>query len=197
MKLIDIPGFKSILGYQNFSRFLFQSSVYLAKKNRLPPRPKVNEDEIEEVFIKGGGSGGQKINKTNSKVQLRHVPTGIVISAQPTRSREQNRKKAREIIALKLEEINDPENCRTKIIKDLKVKSKKSKLKKSKRKYQRLAEEKKLAEQADSNNQDDFSFLNLSEIEVEMEMEQEELELNSNSTTSDVNHVNKADSTDK
>ncbi|ONH65492.1 Peptide chain release factor 1 [Cyberlindnera fabianii] len=47
----------------------------------MPPRPKIIEDEITEVFLKGGsGPGGQKINKCNSKVQLKHLPTGIVVS---------------------------------------------------------------------------------------------------------------------
>lgn len=75
------------------------------KRNQLPPRPKIVEEEITEVFIKGGGNGGQKINKTNSKVQLKHIPTGLVVESQFSRSREDNRKKAREILAMKLEEI--------------------------------------------------------------------------------------------
>lgn len=35
-------------------RWFFSGSVHLIKRNQLPPRPKINEDEIEEVFIKGG-----------------------------------------------------------------------------------------------------------------------------------------------
>jgi hypothetical protein len=34
---------------------------------------RVAESELEEKFIKGGGPGGQKINKTNSCVYLKHV----------------------------------------------------------------------------------------------------------------------------
>jgi protein subunit release factor B len=37
----------------------------------------IDENDIEEKFVKGGGKGGQKINKTNSKVQLLHIPTGL------------------------------------------------------------------------------------------------------------------------
>lgn len=33
----------------------------LIKKTEFPARPKISEDEIEEVFIKGGGKGGQKV----------------------------------------------------------------------------------------------------------------------------------------
>ncbi|KAK9364868.1 RF-1 domain-containing protein [Lipomyces kononenkoae] len=88
------------------------STTPRCKKNALPPRPSIPEDEIEEVFIKGGGKGGQKINKTNSKVQLRHIPTGLVVSSQATRSREQNRKLARRELAEELEFLQDPENSR-------------------------------------------------------------------------------------
>ncbi|KAK9375076.1 RF-1 domain-containing protein [Lipomyces chichibuensis] len=90
----------------------FSSTTLRCKKNALPPRTTIPEDEIEEVFIKGGGKGGQKINKTNSKVQLRHIPTGFVVSSQATRSREQNRKLARIELAEELEYLRDPENSR-------------------------------------------------------------------------------------
>lgn len=51
----------------------------------------------------GRGPGGQAINKTNSSVNLTHIPTGIVVQAQPTRSREENRRIARKILAERLE----------------------------------------------------------------------------------------------
>ncbi|KAK9249208.1 RF-1 domain-containing protein [Lipomyces tetrasporus] len=90
----------------------FCSAMPRCKNIALPPRPAIPEDEIEEVFIKGGGKGGQKINKTNSKVQLRHIPTGLVVSSQATRSREQNRKLARRELSEELEYLRDPENSR-------------------------------------------------------------------------------------
>ncbi|SCV00520.1 LAME_0G10264g1_1 [Lachancea meyersii CBS 8951] len=85
---------------------LHSCTTTLVKKNKLPPRPKLTveiEPELEEKFLHGGrGPGGQKINKCNSKVQLKHVPSGIVVECQETRSREQNRKIAREKLALQL-----------------------------------------------------------------------------------------------
>lgn len=39
----------------------------------------LNEDDMEEKFIKGSGPGGQKVNKSNNCVQLIHKPTGIII----------------------------------------------------------------------------------------------------------------------
>lgn len=86
------------------------------KKREFPPRYKVDEREIEEKFIKGGGKGGQKINKTNSKVQLRHIPTGIVVNSQFSRSREDNRKRAREVLGERLDDLINGENSRSAVI---------------------------------------------------------------------------------
>ncbi|NLT69314.1 MAG: peptide chain release factor-like protein [Verrucomicrobiaceae bacterium] len=53
------------------------------------------EEDLEERFVLGSGSGGQKINKTSSCVYLKHLPSGYEISCQETRSREKNRVIAR------------------------------------------------------------------------------------------------------
>ena len=58
--------------------------------------------DVEESFVRGSGSGGQKINKTSSCVQLKHVPTGTIVRCQETRSREANRWLAREMLAERL-----------------------------------------------------------------------------------------------
>lgn len=51
----------------------------------------VTADEVEEVFIRGAGAGGQKINKTSSTVRLRHLPTGVEVRCQRERSQSVNR----------------------------------------------------------------------------------------------------------
>ena len=63
----------------------------------------VDLDEIEEKFIHGGGSGGQKVNKSTNAVQLKHLPTGILIKYHKHRERSMNR-----ILALRelLEKLN-------------------------------------------------------------------------------------------
>ena len=95
----------------------------------------MKEDDIEEAFLKGSGPGGQKINKTSSAVQLKHVPTGMVIKSQATRSRSQNRKIARRLLAEKLEEAEKGPESRTALKADMKRKKKASKMKKARRKY--------------------------------------------------------------
>lgn len=46
---------------------------------------------VEEKSVKGGGKGGQKINKTASAVQLKYPPLGLFIRCQRERSRAVNR----------------------------------------------------------------------------------------------------------
>jgi protein subunit release factor B len=64
----------------------------------------IHEADIEERFIRAQGRGGQKVNKTSSCVHIRHMPTGMEVKCQETRSREANRFFARRILADKVEE---------------------------------------------------------------------------------------------
>ena len=56
----------------------------------------LNESELEEIFERSSGPGGQNVNKVATKVLLRHLPTGISVTVQDTRSQAQNRELARE-----------------------------------------------------------------------------------------------------
>ncbi|KAI3400829.1 hypothetical protein diail_1518 [Diaporthe ilicicola] len=115
-----------------------------------PPRPKPPpEHEFTEVYLKGSGPGGQKINKTNSAVQLKHIPTGIVVKCQDTRSREQNRKLAREHLAEKIDDLINGENSRSAVVARIKARRKSSAAKKSRRKHRDAADGKDLGEDED------------------------------------------------
>ncbi|NWJ06195.1 CL065 factor, partial [Crypturellus undulatus] len=70
----------------------------------------LNEAELKEQFVRGDGPGGQATNKTNNCVVLKHIPTGIVIKCHQTRSVEQNRKIAREILQEKVDLFYKGEN---------------------------------------------------------------------------------------
>ncbi|KAL8958513.1 MAG: hypothetical protein Q9193_004448, partial [Seirophora villosa] len=74
-------------------------------------------------------------NKTSSAVQLKHVPTGVVVKSQATRSRSQNRSIARRLLADKLEDVEKGPGSRTALKTEIKRKKKASKMKKARRKY--------------------------------------------------------------
>ena len=64
----------------------------------------LREADILEDFVKGSGAGGQKINKTSMAVSLRHLPTGLMVRCQESRSQALNRFLARRLLCDKLEE---------------------------------------------------------------------------------------------
>ncbi|KAL9098886.1 MAG: hypothetical protein Q9187_009581, partial [Circinaria calcarea] len=80
-------------------------------------------------------------NKTSSAVQLKHLPSGIVIKSQATRSRTQNRKIARRLLAEKLEVLEKGPESRVAVKGEIRRKKKASKSKKAKRKYRGMAGE--------------------------------------------------------
>ena len=65
----------------------------------------IREEDLLEKFVRGSGSGGQKINKTSNCVFLKHLPTGVCIKCQIDRSREMNRFLARRELCDQLDAI--------------------------------------------------------------------------------------------
>ena len=64
----------------------------------------IREEDMEEKFIRSGGHGGQHLNKTSTCVQIKHIPTGIVVKSQRDRSQGVNRYLARLSLISKIEE---------------------------------------------------------------------------------------------
>lgn len=63
------------------------------------------EANLVEKFVRASGPGGQKVNKTSSAVYLKHLPTGIEVKAQESRSQAMNRFLARRILTERIERI--------------------------------------------------------------------------------------------
>jgi len=66
----------------------------------------VQEQDIEERFIRSSGRGGQKVNKTSSCVYLRHLPTGIEVKWMRERSQSLNRFLARRELLARIERLS-------------------------------------------------------------------------------------------
>ena len=64
----------------------------------------LHEEDLEESFVLGSGSGGQKVNKSATAVQLVHRPSGRVIKCASGRSQHLNRLGARERLCEAVEE---------------------------------------------------------------------------------------------
>jgi protein subunit release factor B len=64
--------------------------------------PPWKENEVEEVFSRSSGPGGQHVNKVSTAVTLRHLPTGLTVRSSGSRSQARNREEAIRLLAEKI-----------------------------------------------------------------------------------------------
>jgi peptide chain release factor 2 len=67
----------------------------------------IRDEDLEEKAIRSSGPGGQHVNKTSSAIQLRHLPTGILICCQAERSQHKNRAMALKMLRARLARIEE------------------------------------------------------------------------------------------